>query len=141
MLRFNIRLCEFHNHSHTVDITLYYTVFPMPHVEEANKIIVIVIIIVIVTVDPGKTAAASGDDDKCSCGTGLLHPNLILGLIIWLLILTLLVIMLIILMTWRRKEETQRDSLRQLQRESPWGGQGMREDEWKVYNPETASTH
>ena len=43
VLRFNIRLCESHNHSHTVDITLYYTVFPMPHVEEANKIIVIVI--------------------------------------------------------------------------------------------------
>ena len=48
VLRFNIRLCESHNHSHTVDITLYYTVFPMPHVEEANKIIVIVIVIVIV---------------------------------------------------------------------------------------------
>ena len=46
MLRFNIRLCESHNHTHTVDITLYYTVFPMPHVEEANKIIVIVIVII-----------------------------------------------------------------------------------------------
>ena len=48
VLRFNIRLCESHNHTHTVDITLYYTVFPMPHVEEANKIIVIVIVIVII---------------------------------------------------------------------------------------------
>ena len=46
VLRFNIRLCESHNHSHTVDITLYNTVFPMPHVEEANKTIVIVIVIV-----------------------------------------------------------------------------------------------
>ena len=31
----------------SVDIILYYTVFPMPHVEEANKIIVIVIVIVL----------------------------------------------------------------------------------------------
>ena len=44
MLRFNIRLCESHNHTHTVGIALYYTVFPMPHVGEANKIIVIVIV-------------------------------------------------------------------------------------------------
>ena len=42
VLRFNIRLCESHNHTHTVDITLYYTVFPMLHVEEVNNIIVIV---------------------------------------------------------------------------------------------------
>ena len=42
----SFRLCESHNHTHTVDITkVYYTVFPMPHVEEANKIIVIVIVI------------------------------------------------------------------------------------------------
>ena len=36
-------------------------------------------------------AAATQSDDECECGSGLLHPNLILGLIIWLLILTLLV--------------------------------------------------
>ncbi len=36
-------------------------------------------------------ASSSSDDDDCECGVGLLHPNLILGLIIWLLILTLLV--------------------------------------------------
>ena len=34
MHRFYIRLCESH--------TMYYTVFPIPHVEEVNKIIVIV---------------------------------------------------------------------------------------------------
>ena len=37
-----------------------------------------------------KVAATQGEDD-CECANGLLHPNLILGLIIWLLILTLLV--------------------------------------------------
>ena len=36
-------------------------------------------------------AAATQSDDECECDSGLLHPNLILGLIIWLLILTLLV--------------------------------------------------
>ena len=41
MSRFYIRLCE----SHTINIKLYYTVFPVPHVEEVNKIIVMVIVI------------------------------------------------------------------------------------------------
>ncbi len=36
-------------------------------------------------------AASSTTGDDCECGKGLLHPNLILGLIIWLLILTILV--------------------------------------------------
>ena len=36
------------DHTHAIDITLYYTVFPMPHVEEVNKIIVIVHVIAIV---------------------------------------------------------------------------------------------
>ena len=37
------------------------------------------------------TAAATQSDDECKCGNGLLHPNIIIGLIIWLLILSLLV--------------------------------------------------
>ena len=86
-------------------------------------------------------AAAANTDDSCQCGAGLLHPNLILGLIIWLLVLTLLVIMLIVLLTWRRKDEVQRESLRHLQRESPPWVAGMREDEWKGYSSETVSNH
>ena len=37
------------------------------------------------------TAAAMQSDDECKCGDGLLHPNLIIGLIICLLILSVLV--------------------------------------------------
>ena len=31
------------DYTHAIDITLYYIVFPMPHIEEVNKIIVIAI--------------------------------------------------------------------------------------------------
>ena len=64
VLRFNIRLCESHNHSHTVDITLYNTVFPMPHIEEANEIIVIVIVIVIGRKGEGDQNGRGGEGSK-----------------------------------------------------------------------------
>lgn len=87
-----------------------------------------------------RTAAATDTDSCSACQTGLHHPNMILGLIIWLLIITLLVVMLIILMIRRRSELSQHDSLRVLQTSQPWG-EDLREDVWKEYHVDTISNH
>ena len=89
---------------------------------------------------PARAAAATDTGDCSACQTGLNHPNLILGLIIWLLIITLLVVMLLILMTRRRSELSQHDSLRVLQTSQPWR-EDLREDVWKEYHVDTISNH
>ena len=73
------------------------------------------------------------------CGTGLLHPNLILGLIIWLLIVTILIIMIIILMTCQQRTDRDRDRVSEYRRDNPWLDPTMREDHWKEYTVDTIS--